>query len=32
MLPKSPRRDDLADELAAFANMDGGVVAVWCNR
>ena len=24
--PKSPRRDDLADELAAFANTDGGVV------
>ena len=25
-VPKSPRRDDLADELAAFANTDGGVV------
>ncbi len=24
--PKSPRRDDLADELGAFANADGGVV------
>ena len=24
--PKSPRRADLADELAAFANTDGGVV------
>ena len=24
--PKSPRRDDLADELAAFANTDGGTV------
>ncbi len=24
--PKSPRRDDLADELAAFANTDGGVL------
>ena len=24
--PRSPRRDDLADELAAFANTDGGVV------
>ncbi len=24
--PKSPSRDDLADELAAFANTDGGVV------
>ena len=24
--PKSPRRGDLADELAAFANTDGGVV------
>ena len=26
-VPKSPRRDDLADELAAFANTDG---AEWC--
>ena len=25
-LPKSPRRDDLADEIAAFANGDGGVL------
>ena len=25
-VPKGPRRDDLADELAAFANTDGGVV------
>ena len=25
-VPKSPRRADLADELAAFANADGGVV------
>ena len=25
-VPKSPRRDDWADELAAFANTDGGVV------
>ena len=25
-VPRSPRRDDLADELAAFANADGGVV------
>lgn len=25
-VPKSPRRDDLADELAAFANTNGGVV------
>ena len=25
-VPKSPRRGDLADELAAFANTDGGVV------
>ena len=25
-VPKSPRRDDLADELAAFANTDGGVM------
>ncbi len=25
-VPKSPRRDDLADEFAAFANTDGGVV------
>ena len=24
--PRSPRRDDLADELAAFANTDGGMV------
>ena len=24
--PKSPRRDDLADEIAAFANADGGVL------
>ena len=24
--PKRPRRDDLADELAAFANTDGGVL------
>ena len=24
--PKNPNRDDLADELAAFANTDGGVV------
>ena len=24
--PRSPRRDDLADEIAAFANADGGVV------
>ncbi len=24
--PKSPNRDDLADELAAFANTDGGVI------
>ena len=24
--PKSPSRDDLADEFAAFANTDGGVV------
>ena len=24
--PKSPRRDDWADEIAAFANTDGGVV------
>ena len=24
--PKSPRRDDLADEIAAFANSDGGVL------
>ena len=26
MFPRSPRRDDLADELAAFANTDGGGV------
>ena len=26
VVPKRPRRDDLADELAAFANTDGGVV------
>ena len=25
-VPRGPRRDDLADELAAFANTDGGVV------
>ena len=25
-VPRSPRRDDIADELAAFANTDGGVV------
>lgn len=25
-VPRSPRRDDLADEFAAFANTDGGVV------
>ena len=25
-VPRSPRREDLADELAAFANTDGGVV------
>ncbi len=25
-IPKGPRRDDLADELAAFANTDGGIV------
>ena len=25
-IPRSPRRDDIADELAAFANTDGGVV------
>ena len=25
-VPKGPRRDDLADELAAFANTDGGVL------
>ena len=25
-VPRSPRRNDLADELAAFANTDGGVV------
>ena len=25
-VPKSPRREELADELAAFANTDGGVV------
>lgn len=25
-VPKSPRRDDLADEIAAFANTDGGVI------
>ena len=25
-VPKGPRRDDLADELAAFANADGGVL------
>ena len=25
-VPKSPRRDDLADELAAFANTEGGVL------
>ena len=25
-VPKSPRRDDLADEIAAFANTDGGVL------
>ncbi len=25
-VPKSPRRDDLADELAAFANTDGGML------
>ena len=24
--PKSPSRNDLADELAAFANTDGGVI------
>ena len=24
--PRSPRRDDLADEIAAFANTDGGVL------
>ena len=24
--PKSPRRDELADEFAAFANTDGGTV------
>ena len=25
-VPRSPRREDIADELAAFANTDGGVV------
>ena len=25
-VPRSPRRDDLADEIAAFANTDGGVL------
>ena len=25
-VPKGPRRDDLADELAAFANTDGGIM------
>jgi predicted HTH transcriptional regulator len=25
-VPRSPRRDDLADEIAAFANTDGGVM------
>ena len=25
-VPKSPRRDDFADEIAAFANADGGVL------
>ena len=25
-VPKGPRRDDLADELAAFANADGGTI------
>ena len=25
-VPKSPHRDDFADELAAFANTDGGVL------
>ena len=25
-IPKKPRRDDLADEIAAFANADGGVL------
>lgn len=25
-VPKRPRRDDLADEIAAFANTDGGVI------
>ena len=25
-VPRSPRRNDLADELAAFANTDGGVI------
>ena len=25
-VPKGPRRDDLADELAAFANTDGGTI------
>ncbi len=24
--PRSPRRDDLADDIAAFANADGGVL------
>ena len=26
IVPKSPRRDDLADEIAAFANASGGVL------
>ena len=30
--PKSPRRDDLADELAAFAKHRWWGGAVWCNR
>ena len=25
-VPKSPRREDFADEIAAFANSDGGVM------
>ena len=30
--PRSPSRNDLADELAAFANTDGGVVVMRCDR
>ena len=29
--PRSPRRNDLADEIAAFANADGGAL-LWGKR